>query len=212
MNYHSFRAIALCLIASAVFAACSDPNAANEGNFLAAIQKDASHYDQRQCTSGVQLPARVSDRTAFGMLNNNTSQYDELRHLGLVSTKHSSVYHPAQFFQAAWTERIAQYTITPTGARYARAQTGTFGGQQIAFCYAVKAPERITNFTVPGDLNGMKVSQVRYTYGLSQIAPWANDPDIGAAFPEISSTIAGEHNQEQTIALTLTNNGWEVLR
>jgi ribosomal protein S11 len=197
---------ALCL------GACANPKAANESNFEAAIRSSFASQDERQCTqASVSFPATFSDRTEFGPLTNDTTQYDALSSAGLVQKSSRSIHHEATW-NPAWTERVTTYSISRDGQRYASTSQGYNGAVNARFCYATKVAGKVTNFTVPGDMGGMTVSQVRYTYTLSDVAPWASNAAIQEAFADVHQTIAGAGTTEESAMLTLTNNGWEVAR
>jgi hypothetical protein len=200
-------------IPALALAACANPRAVNDANFATAIRTYLASQDEHQCTNNaMNFPQSFSDRAAYGVLNNDTSAYDALVRVGLARRQLRVLHHAADWFNPAWTERVTTYSMTRSGHRYATTSNNGGGSLSARFCFAVKGFGRVTNFTVPGDMGGMTVSQVRYTYTLADVAPWASNSGIQNAFPEIRQTVAGAGVARESTAVTLTNNGWEVMR
>ena len=209
----STAAFAIAAIAASITSGCANPKAASEENFSTAIRVYMAAHDERQCTQdSLSFPQSYYDRAAWGpsMTSDATTTYDALASAGLVTRSVHSTYHQAAMFMPAWTERVTTYNISPDGQRYVSKQQGYGSSVFAKFCYAYKALDRVTNFTVPGDLGGMTISQVRYTYSLSNVAQWANNKRIDGAFPDVEQTMQGADATQESTTLTLTNNGWEV--
>lgn len=57
-----------------------------------------------------------------------------------------------------------------------------------SFCYGEPAVKEIVRFTEPGDMMGMTVSQVEYTYQLKNMPEWAKSKAMQAQFPHWRAT------------------------
>ncbi len=80
----------------------------------------------------------------------------------------------------------------------------------LRLCYATVTIDRVDNFTVPADALGQHISEVTYYEKFVSVQPWAKDPRIGAAFPELRSELEHLPTMPAKITVTLTDKGWEV--
>ena len=79
-----------------------------------------------------------------------------------------------------------------------------------ALCWGQKRLEGILEWEGPRAFGDYQEVNVTYTYALSSLAPWARDPTIQAAFPEIARALSGKRALKEVRLLTLTNRGWVV--
>lgn len=107
------------------------------------------------------------------------------------------------------------YTLTDAGkATAAKVETNglaksMFGdsGNRI-FCYATPEVVKIENYT-EGSYGGMDVVRVKYSYKYTNVADWANNADVKAAFPEISKNLDNPDKTNDN-DLIKTKNGWST--
>jgi hypothetical protein len=52
---------------------------------------------------------------------------------------------------------------------------------------------------------------VIYTFKLSNVAAWARQPQVKAAFPVLGRTVDGERAQKEKLYVKRTPQGWEAL-
>jgi len=77
-------------------------------------------------------------------------------------------------------------------------------GNTYKFCYGPTTVHSIDNWTEPpGDM-----TQVTYTYQLSNMPAWAKRPEVQALDNRLA--LAKAPSQPQTVILQLTHTGWEV--
>lgn len=181
-------------------ASCGDPNGASKENFQKALQ---AYYDANPVCAvlpsepPIELPATGPNRTR--------TQMDALARADLFAAETFDKPAPAMFGSGGTTPHI-RYAPTPAGEQAIRTPAGReFFGPRL--CYATRRIAGIDSYTEPGDLAGMKVSRVTYSYDLKDVAAWASDAAVRDAFPEIANALA-DPNGSATDALVLTNEGW----
>lgn len=212
MQTKLLTALLLCSISAATISGCAaDPKAATTSNFEAAIRAEYGKHDQRLCESTNSLPYKQTLNTAYYSGDSPMdAQIAALAHAGLVSVSYTSVHHAAEGWTPAWNERIRTISLTSYGKRYARTGKNMFDYPNTELCYGVKTPDSVTNFTEPGDVMGMHVTQVTYVYHVADPAPWAQDPRIRSAYSDLAGYIDGGGRHTATMDLVLTNNGWQA--
>ncbi|WP_154813624.1 hypothetical protein [Hellea balneolensis] len=95
------------------------------------------------------------------------------------------------------------YTFSAMGAQYVRPAELDAGNVQAGIpqlCYGTKQIVDVLNFTEPVAVSGVKASNVKFTYKLVDIAPWADSPSLKAS---ANNTLEGSED------LVLTKNGWK---
>ena len=75
-----------------------------------------------------------------------------------------------------------------------------------SFCYGEPAVKEIVRFTEPGDMMGMTVSQVEYTWQLKNMPEWARSKAMQATFPQLERDNADTLKDKD--AVVLMNEGW----
>jgi len=105
--------------------------------------------------------------------------------------------------------------IVVTGTRYRVTTTGEgalhpgadkfLGGTDL--CFAKRSIQKITVMTVPAEVAGVMIATVTYDYALKDVTPWANEPTIASAFPQIR-TVIGKPDGHATDVLVQTTDGW----
>jgi len=196
----SFRrsGAALALLALALpLAGCSDPKAASDDNFKSALQ---GWFDTNPvCTTLVamgkvpivrEVPNHVDEAKLDLAVNAGLLSVESFREVPRFATK------PADF---------RRYTPTDTGKDAIRANDTGLGGVQL--CFARRNVVEVVNWTEPGDVMGLRATQVRYRYRLDDIAPWTQTADMRAAFPQLAKALDTPEGEDKA-SLILTNEGW----
>lgn len=81
-----------------------------------------------------------------------------------------------------------------------------------AFCYGSAVVDSVVRFTEPADALGQKVTEVTYTYRVTQVARWAEDAELRRAYPYLEQELATrEAAREATIMLVHASDGWRVV-
>ncbi|MGB7281316.1 MAG: hypothetical protein WBE13_03555 [Candidatus Acidiferrum sp.] len=105
--------------------------------------------------------------------------------------------------------------MTEDGKRFYRekqtlALVGT-KGKQGDLCFGQQALDKIVKWEEPNAAGNSKEVSVFYTYKIENLAEWAKTLDIQRVFPGIASTIDRAGKTVMNQALTLTNQGWQVM-
>jgi hypothetical protein len=72
-------------------------------------------------------------------------------------------------------------------------------------CFAEKKVTSIVRYSEPASGPGVTLSEVTYTYSLSNVAGWANDPAVRSAY-HFEKQLS--RSQEARIGLMLMSDGW----
>jgi hypothetical protein len=75
------------------------------------------------------------------------------------------------------------------------------------FCFGHPEITSVDNFT-PAENTSATQYSVTYHYAVTQLADWANSPEMRTAFPKIASDTGGE--KTATATLTKSQTGWAV--
>jgi hypothetical protein len=222
---YPMKTLVILAASSALLARCSNPKEANKGNFQHAIGEwieksppclsmpDGSVTVAKQ-TPG-ELPLYVEATPASQPFSEESRQrhlapLDALVNAGLLKSSRTEVEQGQSMFGND-TKKVAvfAYDFTDKGksAFKEEAQKSSFGGTHSGFCYGKPEVDEVTQFTQPGDMMGMTISQVSYKYHLADLPDWAKNPKVKAAFPDLARNTAD--NLESKAALVLTNDGWK---
>jgi hypothetical protein len=93
-----------------------------------------------------------------------------------------------------------RYSLTPYGNKV--------GGR---FCYGHRVVASVDSFTPPVLEKGYRTTTATYHFTMQDVPTWAKTDQVIKAFPEMGKEISGTP-QEATDKLSLTYNGWEVLK
>jgi hypothetical protein len=190
------------VLAGAVLAlgACSNPREASKANFTRAIQA----YLDGQNGLCVPLPANevpftLPDQDLFPQ---NKARADALVQAGLLAAQPTEM-KPGF---GSGTRPATEYRATTLGQTFLDTQAPKTLIQRAAFCSGTYRVQDVTNFTEPGELMGVKLSHVEYTYTVKDGADWTRSEALGTAYPELA-----KHSQDRVAAkatLILTHDGW----
>ena len=204
--FHSRFALAL-MSALAIVSCASDPKAPNDANFTRAIdaylEKDEKAGKLPLCMNN---PANIPDEAPAGADGaEKRAVLDRYVSAGLV-TRHE-IMKQVSYWNNAPKMRYVEYTLTPVGQSSIKSDTGMFGGRVNHICYGTFRVGKIVNFTEPGEVNGYRVSTVRWYPHVTSVADWTKT-ESGKAL--VGQEIAAAENTEQGAMAVLMSTGWEA--
>ncbi len=98
------------------------------------------------------------------------------------------------------------YNLTDAGKETVKGKN--FLGSPRRFCYAHPQVDKILNYIVE-DSGGHTMAKVKYSYKYADVASWAKEDAVKAAFPEIEETLNEPDETDETI-LTKGAKGWDT--
>jgi hypothetical protein len=184
---------------SAALSACNSKTSANETNFGAAISQ---YFDKKgeMCLDPIKWPVDVYEtdlRLQKLYPDGVAGQMAALEAAGLAKGEDS----------ASGTVKSRRYLMTEAAKPWLRAKAG----QPPRLCWGRKSLSKVGRWANPAKVGDHEESSVLYTFQLSNVAPWARQPQIKEAFPELGRNIDGERKQKEKLYVKLTPNGWEAL-
>lgn len=206
--------LAILLITSA---ACSDPKEASQANFTEALRTGLAEEKLclRQGFSSVEVPKNGYNGT-YGESLDVLAQAgilhakEEIREGRRVSELDRMIY--ARRRQAVPTkDTLIVYSLTEEGERTSR--TGqTLDRREIRVpCYGTPKLEKVVRWTEPAEAMGRMVTEVTYTYTITEMPAWVNHPAMRKAFPELETILPTlDSVAEGSTYLVLTNEGWRL--
>lgn len=217
------RSVVVLAAVAVVVAGCSDPKAASKKNFETAINDWISQNPP--CLSlpsgNVRDADRAADAGVFPLyvevansehpmrLENQkkaAAPFEALAAAGLLKGEAAAI-QPAGFGVPSGKQAVTAYSLTPEGEKaFKENGAGLRWSKDPSFCYGEPAVKEIVRFTEPGDMMGMTVSQVEYTYQLKDMPEWAKSKPMQAAFPQLARDNAD--GLEGKAAVVLMNEGW----
>lgn len=198
-----------------LLAACSSANDASKGNFTKAINAQLadrciSVNPSSLFMSGnaypMSAPVEVAGNHGFRTTteaqakaanDDKFAKADALVKVGLLVKKDASV--KPQFGKDMVPGRV--YTLTDSGKKFLQR------ADYSALCVGHYKVDEIVDFTIPGNVMGATISEVNYTYSPDDVASWANDDAVKAAFGLASKL---EPGQKGRATMVLKNNGWNA--
>lgn len=217
------RFVVVLAAVAALVAGCSDPKAASKKNFETAINDWISQNPP--CLplpyTGVNAADRAADAGVFPLyveaavsehpmrLENQkkaAAPFETLVTAGLLKGESAEIAQSGFFPGARPKLAVVAYSLTPEGEK-AFSEKGASRRISIpSFCYGEPAVKEIVRFTEPGDMMGMTVSQVEYTWQLKNMPEWAKSQPMQAEFPQLARDNA--EVLEGKAAVVLMNEGW----
>lgn len=217
------RSVVVLVAVAALVAGCSDPKAASKKNFETAINDWISQNPP--CLSlpysGVRAADRAADAGVFPVyveaavsdhpvrLENQKKAavpFEAMAAAGLLKGEPAEITQSGFFAGPQPKLAVVAYTLTPEGEKAFSAKGNSRMMADPSFCYGEPAVKEIVRFTEPGDMMGMTVSQVEYTYQLKNMPEWAKSKPMQAAFPQLARDNA--ETLEDKDAVVLMNEGW----
>ncbi len=163
-------------------AACGSPNAANDANFKAALDKHfSSHCLFISPSVGLTAyPATIDAST-------DASRFDALVAAGLLTASVASNEHPGPLGIGTTRSTSKTYALTDAGRTAFNGDAGANGG----FCAGHYDVASVDNFTAPTANGGETVSQVTFTVD-PHWESWVSNPAVqdryGAQLTKVQRT------------------------
>jgi hypothetical protein len=218
---------AAALAALLLTAACgSDPRAANNGNFQHAIDAKLARPESRLCIDVLALPHKVLvEKHLYDVQVPEGIDRDEkyivplealvsahlakktLTNISLTETKFNSTTFKND--NLSLSAPVAEYDATPEFSKSAVAVSSAFGSLA-KLCYASLQVDRVENYSEPGSTMGETISSVYYRAKVLDVAPWANDPIMRAAFPSIQQDLEQATSGQRGAMVVLMSDGWQA--
>ncbi|CAG2129336.1 hypothetical protein D3C81_840910 [compost metagenome] len=207
------------LAALAVLAGCSAPDAPNEANFRAALEKQLEAHGDL-CIGRHRWPVDVPDLPVAGTLRDGI-QMPALEHAGLVAHTRAEMTLRHQNGETE-TVKALRYDLTDKGRGFVNAHPKTAAkGADTAepdLCYGHVRVNKVTGWDTPkasgsgsDDKPAHATATVRYTYMLDP-APWASDAAVQGAFPVLARVVRGSGTMALTQQLVATSGGWQPMQ
>ena len=201
------------LAAILAVSACSNPRAASEANFKAAIQ-DYFTSAKQAC---LDFPRGFPEDVMEGSYNSDDQArlFDELVVAGFLRSEPVQKQVRKNPFSFTFPGSKPEM-ITISGKRYSITEEGVAAGDPssdaigASFCYGSYEVRDVTNFTEPTAALGQTISTVSYTFAAADIADWARNSELlRGEFPRLVRDLKslGEPINDQAV-LILTRNGW----
>jgi hypothetical protein len=207
--------IAVFLGLTIVTAGCGDPKKASKENFAksikTAIAQDPTGWsgmtrDNPPCliNLGNKFPKTVQqfDRRNVSMFLREATvpRFDALVSQGFLTSQ--TVEEKVSANNISITR---QYDLTEKGRKAAIQAKDNY---YLPYCKV--AFKEVKSFLEPGQMSGMTVSEVTFTYKVESVEGWAKDASVQAVFPEIKKAVenAGQPIEKAT-TMILTSEGWD---
>lgn len=184
---------------TALLASCGSVQDATESNFRAALQ---SWFDEHgECVNVGDIPAKIR----VGTQSRIRTGYEAMVAAGLLTIEKRREEQPSYSGKNRLIDELV-YRPTSEGAKFiGKAADPSLGRNEL--CFARRHVIVVISWTQPGEMMGLRVSQVRYNYRLADIAPWSADPALRAAFPRMAKAVDIRQGEDKA-SLILTNEGW----
>jgi hypothetical protein len=217
------RSVAILVAVAALVAGCSNPKAADKKNFETAINDWISKNPP--CLSLPHGSVRAADRPADAeifplyveaavsdhpmRLENRrkaAAPFEVLAAAGLLKGEPAEIAQSGYFGGPQPKLAVVAYTLTPEGEKAFSEKGNSRLIATPSFCYGEPDVKEIVRFTEPGEMMGVTVSQVDYTWQLKGMPEWAKSKAMREAFPQL--TRDNVDSLEGKAAVVLTNEGW----
>ena len=107
-----------------------------------------------------------------------------------------------------------RFSLTDAARPYTldvRWQLETGPRETTEICWGRRVTDRVAQNFGASDESGELRVEVAYTQAVKDIAPWAADPRVLAAFPDIQKTLDAAGKQTERTALRFKDGRWEVI-
>jgi hypothetical protein len=203
----------LTLFGVLVLVSCASKNYANEKNFSQALNAYLAQKGELCLGSPSAWPVDLNQAGRRGGIG-RAAEMAALEKAGLVRSHETETEYTPPLGSHPVKVKVLRYELTEDGKKFYRARkpvplVGT-NGTAGDLCYGQQRLDKIVKWEGPATVGDSKEATVFYTYQITNLAEWANDPEIQKVFPGILSTIKGAGKIQMNQALTLTSKGWEA--
>jgi hypothetical protein len=196
------------LVAS--LSACNSKTSASEKNFGITVTQ---YFDKKgdMCLDPVKWPVDVYDidlRQQKMYPDGTAGQMAALEAVGLA--RGENIELPGTFVDGkpgGLKVKVRRYTMTDAAKPFLHAKPG----REPRICWGRKSLDKVIRWADPTKVGDHEETSVLYTFKLSNVAPWARNPQVKQAFPELGRNVDGEHTQKEKLYVKLTPQGWEAL-
>lgn len=212
--------VAMGIASMAGLAGCSGKNDPSEKNFGAALSQ---YLDKKGelCLNTRRWPAELSEfdlRMHSSLPTSSASQMAALEAAGLTRSEESEVDVMGVFGKPTGVKRkVKRYSLTEAAKPFLRERqvnkiglNGKKTESEVDLCWGHKVLDRVVKWEGPMKLGDYQEAGVTYTYKVDKVAPWAQRPDVQAAFPTVQFSLDGAGKREARHAVKLTSQGWEA--
>lgn len=194
------KMLASIVIAGGLLAGCDNNQTASESNFKKSIQ-DFLDTKPAICINTGAFPMEFLAQSNA----RNIEQLDSLVDAGLLNKSAKDVVVKDMWGTENSGEGV-EFNLTSEGEKFFDDQKADFSGRG-SFCTGKMVVTEVTNFTEPAERGGQKISVANFKQKIEDIAPWAQNEKVIAAYPQIKSAQERAAKGQQS-PLVLTNNGW----
>jgi hypothetical protein len=184
-------------------ACATDPKEATKANFAKALQ---AHHDEEKACLNVAVRFPYEAEKGAGTLE----VLRELAARGLLTASETrKTVQQVALFGAPPTTKVnaTAFALSDTGKAVSREQTGWTHSTD--FCFGAPQVVDVTSFTEPADMLGIRMSRVKYTYRVEEVADWARSEVLQRHSKELAWALTSKTAPvEATAALVLMNDGW----
>jgi len=85
-----------------------------------------------------------------------------------------------------------------------------FMQEKVGLCWGKAALDKVVKWEGPMKFGDYQEAGVSYTYKVNNLADWAKNSEIQAAFPQVKLILDGEGSKQEKHAVKLTSQGWEA--
>jgi hypothetical protein len=214
-NMLRVKQITVCLlIANSLITGCDNSKAANESNFIKAINQalpgeELNCFPAEFSTGGLFPSSKAISFPIVGIKDREPAYLKPLAKVGLLSSRSVSEQVAEKIF--GFKASATEYNLTELGKKFFTTNVGSQDSKEkeSKFCLGEAEVDKIINFTEPQNQSSTATSDVKYTFKIKNIPQWAKDPDVQASIPKVAAILKTKDTPvEATMTLTLTSKGW----
>ena len=203
------RGLTVLIVAGLIaFSGCDGSKKPNEGKLRDAINQSLQAQTRTCVVVNGNFPIDIPAGDRLSMVAGLVA----LEHAGLVHSTNTTAVVQSLANSLSLSphkpEPVKRYTVSAEGQRYLQPILSG-AGRSDAFCYGHEQVASIVNWTKPQTQGDYSETTVTYTGKVTDLATWAEQPEVEQAFPAIATTL-GTIGINQTVSLHLTDKGWVV--
>ncbi len=185
-----------------VLSACGSPSDPSDSNFKKAVQE----YLDASFPVCVIHEAKFPTDPIIMDFHNRRAIYTDLVTQGLMTKKDVAV---PGIFKGAPDRVGPSFDLTAEGKKYYVAADENTIGKVPGLCFGKAKVNEIVNFSQPSDAFGHTISEVKYTYTVSDLPAWANTASLLAVNDGLKEIVkANGAPVDGKVTLVLTGKGW----
>jgi hypothetical protein len=208
--------ILLVAIVAITLTGCGSKTDASKKNFSAALNQ---YFDKQGdlCLRAEKWPVKVDSMDMIfekSFSNGTANKMTALEAVGLVKEIDVDNAQGNNNKPKGGDSKVKQYELTDAAKKFYQEKVVNDGiGEEDRvegkLCWGKRALDKVIKWEGPMEFFGHKGARVVYTYKIDNLADWAKNPAIQAAYPDVKSTLKGV-GKEEDHDLGLTSEGWEA--